>query len=741
MSNEILNLIFDKPGCKQININKVLKNVCILFFLGFACLKVSAQAPLEIKRALAEKYIGGSALIFQDSTAKLGFEEIRQLDAQFKPSQFAVPNLGISANNNWLKLKLQNNTNQEDFILNISNPIINEVEIFILKDGKVKSHRSTNYLPIRDRKYKHQFYLFDLNVKPQDSLTVYLKLNANEQILAPISIHTTEQTLPVLSSADAKTGIYLGIMAVMLLYNLFIYFTVRDKDYLVYCHYIFWVALTQATLLGFAHRFIWTDNFWLSTNMVIICGVMSGIATILFAKSFLRIQEYSKRLNRLLSFTVLMYVTALVLLLANYKQHAFQLVNLTAATVSLLIMFIAWYIYRKKYAPAKFFLISWSVFFASILVFVAKDYGLVPYNDFTVHAVEIGSALEAVLLSFALANKINIFKKEKELSQAQALAVAHENERIIREQNVILEQKVQERTHELSETNQELSNTLDHLKETQSQLVASEKMASLGQLTAGIAHEINNPINFVTSNVSPLKRDVNQLLEALKYIENVGLSEKPVTEKQQAIEDYKEELDFDYLKIEIGHLLSGIYDGASRTAEIVKGLRLFSRLDEDDLKKADINEGLDSTLVIMNSALNSNKIEVVKSYGELPLAECYPGKLNQVFLNIISNAIHAVQKVHGESGEGKLGISTYSEGENIFISIKDNGTGMNETTQSKIFDPFYTTKDVGEGTGLGMSIAFNTIKKHSGEIIVHSKVGEGTEMLIRIPIVHQISTS
>src|SRR5690606_31424730 len=110
---------------------------------------------------------------------------------------------------------------------------------------------------------------------------------------------------------------------------------------------------------------------------------------------------------------------------------------------------------------------------------------------------------------------------------------------------------------------------LDHLKETQSQLVASEKMASLGQLTAGIAHEINNPINFVTSNVSPLKRDVNQLLEALEYIENVSLSEKPVTEKQQAIEDYKEELDFDYLKIEIGHLLSGIYDGASRTAEIV----------------------------------------------------------------------------------------------------------------------------------------------------------------------------
>lgn len=714
------------------------KNIFLLFLVLFGNSLGFSQTPLKIKDALKERYIGKSISVFQDSSATLSFKQVLKSDSLFKPSKSDVINLGISGNGNWLKFQIANDASQKSFVINLPNPIIDEVELYIVRNEVIEHIKSTNHSPIKNRKYKHQFYLFDVALQPKESVTCYLKLTADEQILAPVSIYTSKQLLPVISNADIQTGLYLGIMVVMLLYNLFIYFTIRDKDYLVYCHYIFWVALTQATLLGFSHRFLWPNNIWLAQNMVIFCGVMSGVATILFAKSFLRTKQYSVKLNLGLTIVIILYFIALALLLINFKQQAFQLVNGTATVGSLLIMYVAWFIYRKNYAPAKYFLLSWSVFFASILVFVFKDYGIVPYNSITVHAVEIGSALEAIILSFALANKINILKKEKEISQAEALASAQENERIIREQNIILEQKVTERTHELIETNDELSDTLENLKETQTQLVASEKMASLGQLTAGIAHEINNPINFVTSNVSPLTRDVNLLLDAIENIENIGLSDKSKLDKQQEIEDYKEELDFDYLKIEINHLLKGIHDGASRTSEIVKGLRVFSRLDEDDLKKADINEGLDSTLIIMNSALNSGKIKVIKDYGDIPTAECFPGKLNQVFLNIISNAIHAITKVHGESGSGELKISTESREGCIYIAIKDNGYGMDEVTTTKIFEPFFTTKDVGEGTGLGMSIAYNTIKNHNGEILINSKIGEGTEMIIQIPIIHKI---
>jgi signal transduction histidine kinase len=389
----------------------------------------------------------------------------------------------------------------------------------------------------------------------------------------------------------------------------------------------------------------------------------------------------------------------------------------------------------KGFRTAKYFLIAWSVFIVCVVVYVLKDFNILfPYNDVTSSALLIGSAFEAVLLSFALADKINIFKAEKEKSQEETLKVLKENERIIREQNVVLELKVEERTVELSESNHELNKTLEDLKQTQTQLVESEKMASLGQLTAGIAHEINNPINFVTSNINPLKRDIEMVLDALAMIESVGMSDAPHADKQKKINDYKEELDFDYLKVEIKHLIKGINEGANRTAEIVKGLRIFSRLDEDDLKKADLNEGLESTMVIINNLLN-NKIKVIKQYGVLPAVECYPGKLNQVFLNIISNAVYAVQKKFGEQTGGEITITTTHDEESVFIKIKDNGTGMDAQTQKKVFEPFFTTKDVGEGTGLGMSIAYNTIKKHNGQILINSTFNEGTEFTLQIPII------
>lgn len=711
-----------------------IKLQVILFILLLKSSLSFSETGIFAKRALNQDFIGSSVYLFQDTSHSLTLQKVKESDFIFKKSYSKVPNFGISSNTNWIKFSLFNNSNITKFILNLSNPIIDEVTLYIVRDKKIDSIHYTNYYPLKNRTYKHQFYLFNIALKKGESVNCYLKLKSNQQILVPLSLRTEKQIFSETSNADAKTGLYLGIMLVMLLYNLFIYFIVKDKDYLVYCHYIFWVALTQATLLGFFHRFLWTGNIWLAQHMIIFCGAMSGIATVLFAKSFLRASKYTPKLNILLNVIIIVYLLAIIALLLDKHLIAFQMVNATAGVGSLLVIYVAWSVYKKKYAPASYFLLSFSIFFISVLIFVFKDYGIVPYNQLTVHSVEIGSALEAIFLSFALAGKINILKKEKEASQAEALLIAEENERIIKEQNVILEKKVNERTIELISTNDELSDTLEDLKEAQSQLVAAEKMASLGQLTAGIAHEINNPINFVTSNVSPLTRDVDMLLDAIKVIEEVGLSDISIPDKEKKIADYKEELDFDYLKIEINHLLKGINEGASRTAEIVKGLRIFSRVDEDDLKRADINEGIESTLVIVNNLLG--KIEVKRDFGKLPLIECYPGKLNQVFLNILSNAVYATQKHFGENEGGEIKIITTADDENVMITFKDNGIGMDEITMQKIFEPFFTTKEVGEGTGLGMSIAYNTIKKHNGEIIIHSKIGEGTEFILKLPIIN-----
>src|SRR5690606_13486800 len=193
------------------------------------------------------------------------------------------------------------------------------------------------------------------------------------------------------------------------------------------------------------------------------------------------------------------------------------------------------------------------------------------------------------------------------------------------------------------------------------------------------------------------------------------------------------ENDYDYLIKEIDYLLQGIAEGALRTSEIVKGLRLFSRLDEDDVKRADLQEGLDSTIAIINHMLNG-RIEVIRDYANIPAVECFPGKLNQVFLNMMSNAIHAIQEKWGEQHGGQLTIRTFADADNVYVGIADNGAGMSEDTKRKLFEPFYTTKDVGVGTGLGLSIAWNTIKKHNGNIQVDSEIGVGTTFTMAIPI-------
>jgi signal transduction histidine kinase/signal transduction protein with GAF and PtsI domain len=265
------------------------------------------------------------------------------------------------------------------------------------------------------------------------------------------------------------------------------------------------------------------------------------------------------------------------------------------------------------------------------------------------------------------------------------------------------------------------------LKEAQTQLVQSEKMASLGQLTAGVAHEINNPINYVSAGIDSLKLGYEELIELLSAYLTLD-SRSPDEEQIGKIELLKKNLDIDDLLEEMETLFKSIKTGANRTKEIVKSLRTFSRLDENALKPTNLEEGLDSTLIILQNQLKG-RVDIVRDYGRIPDINCFPGPINQVFLNILNNAGQAIE------GEGKIWISTRIEGNWAVVSIKDSGMGMPEEVKKKIFDPFFTTKDVGTGTGLGLSITLGVIEKHNGKIEVNSEPGKGTEFIIKLPII------
>ncbi|MEH2143834.1 PAS domain S-box protein [Nostoc sp.] len=305
---------------------------------------------------------------------------------------------------------------------------------------------------------------------------------------------------------------------------------------------------------------------------------------------------------------------------------------------------------------------------------------------------------------------------------------------------------------QLRQQAEELKVALRELQHTQTQLIQSEKMSSLGQLVAGVAHEINNPVNFIYGNLSPAKEYTQDLLSLLQlYQSHYPL---PVPE----IEDFAELIELDFLKSDLPQIINSMNIGADRIREIVLSLRTFSRLDEAEMKAVDIHEGIDSTLMILQSRLKTNNqrptIEIIKEYGKLPRVQCYAGQLNQVFMNILTNAIDALEEKVGSGDEGDKGtrriaipnsqcpISTIrictqlQEANQVTIRIIDNGLGIPEDVKKQLFDPFFTTKTVGKGTGMGLAISYQIItEKHGGSLECISQPGQGAEFLIKIPLI------
>ncbi|MBK4729649.1 HAMP domain-containing protein [Oxynema sp. CENA135] len=267
------------------------------------------------------------------------------------------------------------------------------------------------------------------------------------------------------------------------------------------------------------------------------------------------------------------------------------------------------------------------------------------------------------------------------------------------------------------------------LQQAQAQLIQTEKMSSLGQLVAGVAHEINNPITFIQGNINYLDESLQDLfkLMTLYQAQSVGANEE--------IEALEQDLDLDFMREDLPNMLRSMHRGTERIEKIVQSLRNFSRLDESELKMVDLHEGLESTLVMVNSKLD-DRIEVVKDYGDLPEIECYPAQLNQVFLNVIQNAIDAVlDRDDLPENQRQIGITTRQlNRDRVQVRIEDNGTGIPVEIQDKIFDPFFTTKPVGRGTGLGLAVSYRIIEQHGGTVQISSQVGRGTQVTIALSV-------
>lgn len=653
-------------------------------------------------------------------------------NTKFHPISSSLPILGYSKSITWLKFVLKNKTTRAFVPINIGPSVIDSFDLYFADPDK-SNHiiTLTSGIPSRDSKLIKQNNTFiNCIIFPDSVRTVYLRIKSSASGVIPIQISSANEYFKSTDYNNIVAGGFMGIILIMAFYNLMLYSIVKDLSYLYYVFYIVFLGLSQLFLRGYGITFFLTKKVILNNYFIPFTRILFGYSILLFTSQFLQLKQTLKSYYKFYYLLYALYTLALIAIISGYVIVAYNLITYSGGITAVCLLFIGCLLYFRGFKPAKYFMLGWGIFLVSMLISLARSRGYIAHNDFTANIILYSSALELILFSIALADKISFYRKQTIEMQQLSLTIAKENERLITEQNISLESQVHARTQQLIQTNQNLSATIEDLQSTQIKLVETEKMASLGQLTAGIAHEINNPINFVSSNVKPLRLDFLEILSLLDKYNDAG--ETP--DKKELLDlaiRYKQSIDIDFLKQEILSLLDGIEDGANRTAEIVQSLRTFSRTDEKILKLVDVNKAVLNTLILLRSSIPYN-IEIKPVLNKLPLLNCYPGKINQVLINLINNGIQAIKAKEHQNNEF-ISIVTKDSPENIIIEISDTGIGMSKEIKQKIYEPFFTTKEVGEGTGLGLSIVFGIIEDHQGEIVVQSDPGKGTTFAITLP--------
>lgn len=663
--------------------------------------------------------------VFEDKEKKLSVEQVAAPD--FAPNFFRndknVLDFKFTDAVFWVKFSVENKT-KEPLVLEVAQALLPTVDLYYRDStGHWQVLRSGYQVNLYDKPIAHSLHVFPL---PYHSETLFFCYQSTEQPV-PLKLWTKAAYENKRANQVITYGVYMGIMLFVIVLNLFLLVLMRRFTYLHYSVLVFMYTFFSAIFDGYlSYLFPEADLMrWFILNPIV--NQFIGVS---FCLLFLEVKRYSPGYYSwglgLLGYTFI-YIFAHSLL---PLQIVIPLNQFNALLVMIFEVACGFVTGRRGNRIGYMFAAGYLVFFILCAVEVVYLQTGSPGYLFEMTHVSIGIFFEALFLAFLLVQRFQWERADilaaNEQAQRQLLDKTLENERIVREQNLVLEETVARRTAQIEEQKAALEKSLAELKLAQSKLVESEKMASLGQLTAGVAHEINNPINFVSVGVRNLIRNFEEAKDLFQSYLNPDTSAE---EASRQLADKKRREQVFELFDEAETLFKSIQNGVDRTTSIVRSLRNFSRLDEGEFKPVDLHEGLDSTLEILQSQIRK-KAELVKKYGQLPSVKCAAGKINQVFLNIINNALQAMDK------PGVLTLETryLKEKNEVAVIISDTGKGMTEEVKRRLFEPFFTTKPVGEGTGLGLSISYGIIEEHKGRIEVESTEGKGTKFVIYLPV-------
>ncbi len=668
---------------------------------------MAAQPVIFVGDVNQEQTIS-SVFYIEDSLGKISADEIMSAQYENNFLSSSTNNVGFkeTIDNYWLNFEIVNTSGHEnEWLIDFDKWVY--VSLYVKdKKGNVTEKVTGHLLPFSKRDYGScNKNLISLKLKPDEMVTCYVKLQTTmAHVLRPSSlnfkIYHKEFYLGMRNRQDAIISLFSGVFMVIFLYNLFIFISTKDKNYLLYLAFVFFNFLVGFQNFGYNFEILknvqWYPGIYSDTEIVF--STIYGFIILSFTNRFLKVKEHFPLWYKVFQVIKVSLIIILIPAFMGYDFIATNISGLIGLFTLLSVMIVAVKCYLKKFPSSGYFLLAQSAFIIGLMVYLIKEMMEIQMTDLTTYSAQIGASVEAVLFSFALANRINILEKDNKQKQQDIITQLRENELLQTKVNRELEEKVEERTAEL--------------KSTQAQLVQREKLAALGQLTAGVAHEIKNPLNFVT-NFSEMSR---HLIDELKSENNPDV-------KSEIINN-------------IAFNLDKIRFHGKRADSIINNMLLHSRTSSGKKQPTDINAMCDECMKLSFASVNANSpdfnCKIETQYAQnIPVVDMVSQDVSRVIFNMLSNAFDAI-KIKG--GEGKINITTLLSGKSVLIKIKDNGCGIPEKIKAKIFQPFFTTKETQAGTGLGLSISFDIIKAQGGEIIVESAENLFTEFTIMLPL-------
>ncbi len=644
---------------------------------------LGATEPVILTEGTGEYQLGLNLEYLEDKEKKYSIQEIMNPAAvlPWKKSEKLVPNFGFTNSAYWIRIHLRNESAvNQDWLLEIGYPLIDRIQFYYTREKITQMKESGDSFEFSQREIKQKNASFRFSLARNDETEFYLRMETESSMQFPVTVWSIHEFARQDHDSQYAYGIYYGIIIVMILYNLFVFFTIWDYSYVFYVLYLVSYAFFQMSLTGYAFEYLWPGLIWFSNKSVpffIGGGFFFGL---MFCMSFLKMQVYTPRMYHVSRFGVIL---ALILMISTlFLNYAISIKFGVALAVSLpfIVLYSGFKTMIKGYRPARYFMIAWLMFLIGMIVTGLKSAGFLPNNFFTNNGIMFGSAFEIILLSLGLGDKINIMKAEKENAQREALDLKDE-------MNKRLEQQVKERT-------ENLQLALEDLRNAQDKLVVSEKKTALMKIAAGIAHELNNPLNYILGGVNGFKRVYMDIQSVLNDILS-GNDDPEAVELKKYFNEQFSMTDTYFLNIN---------KGVQKSAAVIKELRGVTGVDGENIEEVSISvlirAALEAAQKESKERTKFKNIKVKMTVPEAVFIELNNSLYLQVLRNVFMNAIY----YSNTSTEPQIHIQARWNEDHTHcrITVENNGEAIPEKVEKNIFDGFVTTKDIGSGRGLGL---------------------------------------